>query len=238
MQYYPAAKPQMSQVRREWAAVMQTSGMSTLAVAPELNVLVSTISHFNDLCCAFIHNSPGPSHSSSPPTSSEFSCCSNPMNFVPNCLKPSQRSLFTCSASSSGFQPDCSSLSWPTGSHSMVPGTLESSSLHGCISVLLYRPGGRQCHVGEQFADDGLLNAQRYRGETLRPVVVPFVHDQHLMPLVLQRFLEAKNTLVLAWLANSPTESACTTACSSSCQFPTTSFSCWRGVDLLKVSYF
>lgn len=55
--------------------------------------------------------------------------------------------------------------------------------------------------MGEQFADDGLLNAQRYRGETPRPVVVPFVHDQHLMPLVLWGSLEAKNILVLNWRA-------------------------------------
>ncbi len=28
---------------------------------------------------------------------------------------------------------------------------------------------------------DGILNAQRYRDEILRPIVVPFVHDYHLM---------------------------------------------------------
>ncbi len=28
---------------------------------------------------------------------------------------------------------------------------------------------------------DGLLNAQRYRDEILRPIVVPFIHDHHLM---------------------------------------------------------
>lgn len=44
-------------------------------------------------------------------------------------------------------------------------------------SQFQYRPEGRQCHVCEQFADDGLLNAQRYRGETLRPIVATFVHD-------------------------------------------------------------
>ncbi len=27
----------------------------------------------------------------------------------------------------------------------------------------------------------GILNAQRYRDEILRPIVVPFIHDHHLM---------------------------------------------------------
>ncbi len=28
---------------------------------------------------------------------------------------------------------------------------------------------------------DDILNAQRYRDEVLRPIVVPFIHDHHLM---------------------------------------------------------
>ncbi len=28
---------------------------------------------------------------------------------------------------------------------------------------------------------DGIVNAQRYRDEILRPIVVPFIHDHHLM---------------------------------------------------------
>ncbi len=28
---------------------------------------------------------------------------------------------------------------------------------------------------------DGILNAQRYRDEILMPIVVPFIHDHHLM---------------------------------------------------------
>ncbi len=28
---------------------------------------------------------------------------------------------------------------------------------------------------------DGILNAQRYRDKILRPIVVPFIHDHHLM---------------------------------------------------------
>ncbi|KAL0180149.1 hypothetical protein M9458_025591, partial [Cirrhinus mrigala] len=49
----------------------------------------------------------------------------------------------------------------------------------------------------------------RYRDEILRPIVVPFIHDHHLM---LQhdvawrctQFLEAENIPVLAWPAYSP----------------------------------
>ncbi len=55
---------------------------------------------------------------------------------------------------------------------------------------------------------DGILNAQRYRDEILRPIVVPFIHDHHLMlqhdnawPHVARirtQFLEAENIPVIA----------------------------------------
>ncbi len=61
---------------------------------------------------------------------------------------------------------------------------------------------------------DGILNAQRYRDEFLRPIVVPFIHDHHLMlqhdnawphvSRICTQFLEAENILVLAWPAYSP----------------------------------
>ncbi len=37
---------------------------------------------------------------------------------------------------------------------------------------------GQQTQV---YYIDGILNAQRYRDEILRPIVVPFIHDHHLM---------------------------------------------------------
>ncbi|KAL0192183.1 hypothetical protein M9458_010479, partial [Cirrhinus mrigala] len=61
---------------------------------------------------------------------------------------------------------------------------------------------------------DGILNAQRCRDEILRPIVVPFIHDQHLMlqhdnarphvARICTQFLEAENIRVLAWPAYSP----------------------------------
>ncbi len=61
---------------------------------------------------------------------------------------------------------------------------------------------------------DGILNAQRYRDEILRPIVVPFIHDHHLMlqhdnawphvARICTQFLEAENIPGLAWPAYSP----------------------------------
>ncbi len=61
---------------------------------------------------------------------------------------------------------------------------------------------------------DVILNAQRYRDEILRPIVVPFIHDHHLMlqhdnarphvARICTQFLEAENIPVLAWPAYSP----------------------------------
>ncbi len=55
---------------------------------------------------------------------------------------------------------------------------------------------------------DGILNEQRYRDEILRPIVVPFIHDHHLMlqhvARICTQFLEAENIPVLAWPAYPP----------------------------------
>ncbi|ROI27647.1 Acyl-coenzyme A thioesterase 3 [Anabarilius grahami] len=60
---------------------------------------------------------------------------------------------------------------------------------------------------------DGILNAQGYCDEILRPIVVPFIHDHHLMlqhdnawphvARICTQFLEAENIPVLAWPAYS-----------------------------------
>ena len=103
---------------------------------------------------------------------------------------------------------------------------------------------------------DGILNAQRYRDEILRSVVVPFIHDHHLMlrhdsaPPVLQGSVHSSWKLKTSqFLHGQHTHQTChplsmfgmlwirlvydtyTTACSCSCQYPATWHSHWRGVD-------
>ncbi|KAL0151377.1 hypothetical protein M9458_053286 [Cirrhinus mrigala] len=60
---------------------------------------------------------------------------------------------------------------------------------------------------------DGILNAQRYCDKILRPIVVPFIHDHHLIlqhddarphVAICTQFLEAENIPVLASPAYSP----------------------------------
>ncbi len=58
---------------------------------------------------------------------------------------------------------------------------------------------------------DGILNAQRYRDEILRPIVVPFIHYHHLMlqhdnarPHVARICTQVENIPGLAWPAYSP----------------------------------
>ncbi len=61
---------------------------------------------------------------------------------------------------------------------------------------------------------DSILNAQRYRDKILRPIVVPFIHNHHLMlqhdnarphvERICTQFLEAENIPVLAWRTYSP----------------------------------
>ncbi len=60
----------------------------------------------------------------------------------------------------------------------------------------------------------GILNAQKYCDEILRPIVVPFIHDHHLMlqhdnarphvARICTQLLEAEKIPVLAWPAYSP----------------------------------
>ncbi len=61
---------------------------------------------------------------------------------------------------------------------------------------------------------DSVLNAQRYRDKILRPIVVPFIHDHHLMlqhdnarphvARICTQFLVAENIQIIAWPAYSP----------------------------------
>ncbi len=61
---------------------------------------------------------------------------------------------------------------------------------------------------------DGIFNAERYRDEIMRLILVPFIHDHHLMlqhdnaqphvARICTQFLEAENIPVLEWPAYSP----------------------------------
>lgn len=79
------------------------------------------------------------------------------------------------------------------------------------------RDDDTSCTEGLEHWFDALhdiLNAQRYRDEILRPIVVPYIHEHHLMfqqdnarphvARICTQFLEAENVPVLAWPAYSP----------------------------------
>ncbi len=92
---------------------------------------------------------------------------------------------------------------------------------------------------------DGIFNVQRYRDGIPRPIVVPFIHNNHLMlqhdnawphvARICTQFLEAIASILTGhithWACLGCSGSAYTTACSSSCQYPATSHSHWREVD-------
>ncbi len=98
----------------------------------------------------------------------------------------------------------------PVGPLSSV-GPWASAPLSPCINAPL---GVCYGHRTQVHFIDGILNAQRYRDEILRPIVVPFIHDHHLMlqhdnarphvARICTQFLEAENIPVLAWPAYSP----------------------------------
>ncbi|ROL51658.1 Transposable element Tc1 transposase [Anabarilius grahami] len=193
--------PQMSQVLRERAIGMLTAGLSTRAVARELNVHFSTISRLQRRFREFGSTSNRPHNRSVTTPAQDL--------HIQHLWRPATRTAaaaFVCRRN----RLECANahIRWHLALWRGVLFTDESR-------FSLYRADGRQCVwrcVGERFADvnivdrvahggggvmvwagvcygqrtqvrfiDGILNAQRYRDEILRPIVVPFIHDHHLM---------------------------------------------------------
>ncbi|ROL41031.1 Transposable element Tcb2 transposase [Anabarilius grahami] len=179
--------PQMSQVLRERAIGMLTAGMSTRAVARELNV------HFSTIRCLQRRFR-------------EFGSTSNrPHNHRPLCRR-------------NRLEWANAHIRWHLALWRGVLFTDESQ-------FSLYRADGRQRvwrHVGDRFADVNVVDrvahggggVMVWAGLMLRPIVVPFIHDHHLMlqhenarphvARICTQFLEAENIPVLAWPAYSP----------------------------------
>ncbi len=261
----------MSQVLREHAIGMLTAGMSTRAVAHELNVHFSTISRLQrefqrirqyiqpalqpQTTCN--HTSPGPPHPAS--SNSKIVWDQPPGQLLQQSVCITKDFLHKLSETVSvklicmlviligvsswqqfgvvtEFEWANAHIRWHLALWRGVLFTDESW-------FSLYRADGRQRvwrRVGERFADvnvvdwvaygsggvmvwagvcygqrtlvhfiDGILNAQRYRDEILRPIVVPFIYDRHLMlqhdnawthvARICTQFLEAENIPVLAW---------------------------------------
>uniref|UniRef100_A0A669CG85 Uncharacterized protein n=1 Tax=Oreochromis niloticus TaxID=8128 RepID=A0A669CG85_ORENI len=265
--------PPMSQPLRERAISMLSAGMSTRAVAHEMNVHFSTISRLQRCFREFGSTSNRP-HNRRP-------CVTTPAQdlhiqhvHLQDRLRPATRTA----AATIGLHNQRISAQTvrnrlreahlharhPHRGLDLTAGRrrLEWANIHirWCLArwrgvlftdesrVSLFRVDGRQRvwrRVGERFADvhlvdqvahggggnlvwagvcygqqtqvhfsDGILNAQRYRDKILRPIVVPFIHDHHLMlqhdntrphiARICTQFLEAENIPVLAWPAYSP----------------------------------
>ncbi len=120
--------------------------------------------------------------------------------------------LFTDESRFSLYRADGRQLVWHRVGERFADVNIVNRVAHGGGGVMLWAGicYGQRTQVHFIY---GILNAQRNHDEILRPIVVPFIHDHHLMlqhdnawphvARICPQFLEDENNLVLAWPAYS-----------------------------------
>ncbi|KAL0176733.1 hypothetical protein M9458_029063, partial [Cirrhinus mrigala] len=216
----------MPQVLRECAIGMLTVGMSTRAVDCELNVHFCTISHLQRHFREFGSTSNRP-HNRRPRVTTPAQDLHIQHLHLQDCLRRATRTA----AATIGLHNQ--RISAQTVRNRLREAHLHARHPHRGLYLTAVRRRNRlewaNAHIrwhlplwrGILFTDEsrvhfifGILNAQRYRDEILRPIVLPFIHDHHLMlqhdnarphvARICTQFLEAENIPVLAWPAYSP----------------------------------
>ncbi len=121
--------------------------------------------------------------------------------------------LFTDESRFSLYKPDGKQHVWRRVGERFADVNIVDQVAHGGGGVIVWAGVSYGQRTQVHFID-GILNGQRYRDEILRPIVVPFIHDHHLMlqhdnaqphvAKICTQFLEAENIPVLAWPAYLP----------------------------------
>ncbi|KAL0164090.1 hypothetical protein M9458_039843, partial [Cirrhinus mrigala] len=111
------------------------------------------------------------------------------------------------------YRADCRQRVWRCVGERFADVNVVKRVAHGDGGVMVWA-GVCYGQLTQVHFIDGILNPQGYHDEILRPIVVPFIHDCHLIlqhdnapphvAMICTQFLEAENIPVLAWPAYSP----------------------------------